>query len=547
MNFVKSSLLSLLAFSFTNALHAAPQPSNWAPIGWAQNQITMGTLYDNSPAANAALQNRPLTVIFNYTGQDGAGDRGSVVQPTKIINTMGDVKASKYQITPLFVIYTANASGGGTGQAFQDITHYEYLLDHYQTFILAIRQLETYAKANVMPITATVLLNPDFIGHLHQENSDPNASMTIEDSHGNTYSLQQALQAALNQLDIKNVTVPTQFAGIVTLKKYIQSINWLMGEFGPALPYGWQDNDWAGTTEGNLWFHMDDLNASQINTQIQQNATSEIDYLKALGVFNAFPLANGKHTAPSFIAFDKYGANPIFNGNYTFINQGYLFNNDDWFNYINYVTSVGKGLGDLPIMLWQMPGAHLPSKVDDTPFQNLATLPDFLFGDAQVNMDAFKNIPGQINPHTYTVTTTLSPGQYLQIHKQGNGETLWQSNHLALLKQDHIFAVLWGGGGYATGVIPQAAGFDDQGWLYNKIHDAYNTGLVAQPSLKPIPDPSKLPTYPNDEPYQTGDYVLGLDSKEYQCKVAAWCNGSSSSPYAPGGTGPWTMAWNKID
>jgi len=535
--FTAAALLPLIfGYAYAN--------QNWAPKSWSQDKVTMGTLYDNSQPAKNALSQRPVSAIFNYAGQGGDGDRGEVVPPTKITNTMGDVLGFADQVTPIFVIYTANASGGGTGQALIDITDYTNLLDHYQTLYLAIDKLEQYAQDPTAPVTATVLFNPDFIGHLHQSNINPSAALTIS-GNSKDYTIQQVLQNVLTAQGISNVTVPDTFDGTPTLIKYFQSINWMMGEFAPDIPYGIQDNDWAGTTDGNLWLHMENESQTHVDQTIQTNAKNTAAFIQSLQVMQPVNTDHG-NTQPSFIAFDKYGANPIFNGNYQFVTQGYLFNSDDWFNYINYVSAVGKALDDAPIMLFQMPGAHLPTQGDRSPYQNLATMPDYVFGDDSLNLNAFVNIPGTIPTANYHITQTQSPEQYLQLHQQGNGETLWQTNHLALLKQDHIFAILWGGGGYATGVIPQATGFDDNGWLYAQIKNTYNTGLVAIPQAKPKPDPGKLPRYPNDEPYHTGNYVLGTDSNTYQCKITSWCNGTSNSPYAPGKGADWQAAWSLI-
>lgn len=510
------------------------------PPGWTSGKITMGTLYDNSPSAQDSLEERPVSVVFTYAGKDGAGDRGTVINPpTKIINTMSQLSLSKKKIMPLFVFYTANASGGGTAAALVDVTNYNYLVDHYENLIVAAQTLQGYAVAKTNPITSTLLLNPDFLGHLDQSNTSPTAALTMTNVPADQMAnpLQGALQQALTNLKITDIKIPSTFSGTANLSKYMQSINWLIGTFAPNVDYGWMDNDWAGTSVGNLWIHKGVESSPPPKTGSQEAA-----WLNSFNVFTPIETINGS-TAPSFIAFDKYGANDVVNGDGGNVTRGYLFNENDWARYTAYVEEVGKELNK-PVMLFQIPGAHLPTSTDKSEVYNVATGPDYVFGNAQADQAAFNNIPGEITEHTYGFAGTVQ--QYLT---QFPADTTWSTSHLQDLVNNHVFAVLWGGGGFATGVIPQGGNlFNDNGWLYGKIKTSYSTGLVAQPQNKPAPNPDDLPVYPAGGPFKTGSEVVLKKGQwpVYQCgQYPGWCNAGGA--YAPGTGSAWQQAWTQIN
>lgn len=523
------------------ALASAPM----VPNGWAQSTITMGTIFDNSPTAEKYAASQPVPVLFNYTGRDGAGDRGTVVQPTKIENTLNSYKGMSKQVLPVFVVYTADASGGGAQSALADINQYKNLKFHYETLILAITVLEKEAAASIAPIKSTVILNPDFIGNLHKEGMDPTQTISItQQDTGKTYTVAQVLQDAIadlqgqGELPQGDYTIPDAFQQATTLATYVQSINWLMGEFAPKVDYGWEDADWAGQASGNNWLH-----GASTGT-VAANAEGEISYIRALDVFAPVDTDNGT-TAPMFIAFDKYGANPVVNGNANNVGMGYLFNNSDWNNYMQFTSTVAKAFNQ-PLMLFQMPGAHLPDANSSSAASNVATMPDYVFGSAK---PLFLNrVPGTVSAHNYHVDSDMAPAQYLLADAEHNPwlqQTLATKARIEKLKSEGVFAILWGGGAWATGVIPQGGDtLDDNGWLYQQIQSAAATGLVTPVQDKTLPPVDKLPVFPAGGPYTSGSYVTTNGEDIYQCKVANWCNAINSS-YAPGAANS-NMAWNKL-
>ncbi|MSP52754.1 MAG: hypothetical protein EXR81_00685 [Gammaproteobacteria bacterium] len=533
-----------------------PTPGS-VPAGWAAGKVTMGTIYDNTPPADAALLTRPVAVAFNYAGESGGGDRGVVlpIEKTKIPQTIGALANPQLNVTqtmPVFIIYTANLSGDTS--SLVDIQNAEILMQHYQTLLIEVIAIESYYLNASNPIRSTVILNPDFLGSINKDAKAPDGSkMTATTPLPITYPGQAAPQtvrdvliAALKAQGQTIMPAAGLFAGN-TLVEYVQSLNWIMGTFAPDIPYGWEDADWAGDVEGNNWIHY-------VPDRVSAHVTVETDFLASTHVFDpiAVTTIGGTLTTtqPTFIGFDKYGANPIYNqvdntnpGGYGYVASGYLFNTQDWDNYMSFTSQVAKNF-KLPLMLWQMPGAHLPEKGESTPLVNLATAPNYFLGPspAGLNFSFFVNIPGSISAGKYHTPTDVTAGAYLLL----NGQNVWLANHIYELQKDNVFAILWGAGGFATGIIPETGGtFDDGGWLYNMIKNA--PSYVFKPQPMPIPDPSTLPVYPAGQ----GSYVSGgrvttaAKTCVYQCTQTNWCNMAGYGP--PGSSNPnWPSAWYSL-
>ena len=497
--------------------------------GWPAGKISMGTIHDASAEAKAGLAKHPVSAIFTYAGVSGDGDPGKVIplDKSKIPTYLGMANMSTYNTIPVFVIYTANASGGGTAGAETDLTA-DYAQKHFQQLIMYSQALESAFQKR--KIRSTIVLNPDFLGNIYKDGKINPSTTSLLDS-GHTYA--SLLESALSSQQVTGHDVPQDVAQGDHLQDYIHAINWIMGAFAPDIPYGWEDADWAGASAGNDWIHAASHANPNSASMIKTKATGEIKFLSDCQLITPVKIdSSGKTTKPAFIAFDKYGANPIFQRttndpiDYSKVKEGYLFNAADWDSYINYTSQVAQQL-KLPLMLFQIPGAHLPL-TGDTSIANLATFPDYLFGDEDdLNTDLFSKIPGDISDKTYTTKSTTA-GQYLL----ESGAEAWQQSRTKNLISKGVFAILWGGGGFATGVIPEGGpSFDDNGWLYNKISSA--GGDVALPSKKPIPSAQNTPAFQKGADYINGDFA-STNGKVYRCCVATWCK--AGGLYAPGAT-----------
>jgi len=429
--------------------------------GWP-NYIAMGSCFIGSDYDMNSLVARKDAVysMFTYDG-NGAGDTGSIIEgTTKTLNIMNKLEQFKLNygknIMPTFVFYTVNASGSAT-ETSQDLYNDENLWMHYYNYIYFLKTVNDFkGRVGIGDIPATVILNPDFLGEVHKS-GDVDIYKEIK--------VRTAIEKAINRAEqngtiTKNITIPTQFSDNNTLKGYIASLNWLTEELAPTVPYSWQLNVWAGDTRAHLWVHAARTNSSEITT----NVNKTIDFLNTLEVFN------GAYQ-PDFITFDKYERD-VFPGHVS----AYIYNAGDMDVFIKYAGGVSKGLNNVPVMLWQIPGGHMQTVNDiDTRGYNGSTEPDYIFGNSELTSDLsniadyIKNINIASFAGSYYVPTSTTIVDYLQFIPGTNIKGYdWSKNNLNQLKDANIFSILWGGGS-TTGIVGQNPSTDDNGWLYGKV------------------------------------------------------------------------------
>lgn len=436
--------------------------------GWPDDRIAMGTVVSGGSEFDL-LKTRPVDAVFTYAGIGGDGDRGQIIaldpKVAAIMPKTRDLeKPVGHNVMPVFVFYSVNASGGIWG-AMQDLDvdparAEDYLWKHYVNLIYFCKQLESYKDAQ-HPIPATVILNPDFLGEIHKTQGDW-YSIPIDQP----IDIKDALSKAINYTHA-SVKIPEEFLTKQTkLPDYVASINWIMHTFAPDVPFGWQDNVWLGDKNGHLWIHQ----ARTQSQLITEHVTTELEFLDKMQVYK-----NSEYR-PNFLVFDKYERD-IFDRNGqggSYVAGGYLYNAVDLNVYMQLVKEVGKGLNNIPVMLWQIPGGHLQITNDADPRDDHAsTEPDYFFGDNKLAAD-LKNlkpyIDGPLNANTYNVSelpNVKTVVDYLNICP--NGETnCWQTGHMNLVKQANVFAILWGGGS-TTGIAGTPLVADDNGWLFAKI------------------------------------------------------------------------------
>jgi len=429
--------------------------------GWP-NYIAMGSCFIGSDYDMNSLAARKDAVhsMFTYDG-NGAGDTGSIIEgTTKTLNIMNKLEQFKLNygknIMPTFVFYTVNASGSATETA-QDLYNDENLWMHYYNYIYFLKTINDFkGRVGIGDIPATVILNPDFLGEVHKS-GDVDIYKEIK--------VRTAIQKAINRAEqngtiTKSITIPTQFNDNNTLKGYIASLNWLTEELAPTVPYSWQINVWAGDPRAHLWIHAARTNPAEITT----NVANTIAFLNQLEVFN------GTYQ-PDFITFDKYERD-VFPGHVS----AYMYNAGDMDVFIKYAGGVSKGLNNIPVMLWQIPGGHMQTLNDiDTRGYNGSTEPDYIFGNDELSSDLsnvadyIKNI--NITPFagSYYVPTSTTIIDYLQFIPGTNTKGYdWSKNNFNQLKDANIFSILWGGGS-TTGIVGQNPSTDDNGWLYGKV------------------------------------------------------------------------------
>lgn len=468
--------------------------------GWP-NYLAMGAVTDDTPSTTISLQTRPVDAIFKYAGMGGNGDPGQIIYPIFTLQTADQAKTltAFYQsqhlknvVVPVMVVYTAQMSGGTSFTDFE----YDNLVKHYISLLMEAQKLQSY-QSNLNPYPGSIILNPDLFGMIQQQNlltplnnAISSVSLqkalktaicfithTINTQYGqnlnyemlftkiraqstdnwsamsiwDTYKMQYFNECTANPVIPNNIVIPN-FNN--DFPSWVQSTNWLLKQFAPNVTFGWQENLWnVGSAN---WVH-NNYDANSLKTKVSDPT------LAMLKVISAY---DGSYR-PDFFVFDKYEMDAIPSAT----GIGYLFNARDLSNLLLYVKQVSEGLSNIPIMLWQIPGGHLQIKNDiDTRINHASTEPDFFFADSSNPIPNLQTYILNLQlPSSIYGTTSIS--NYLSMSEAGtNGVYNWQSNHLQLAADSHVFAILWGGGNTTSvGTFPS----DDHGWLANKIINYY--------------------------------------------------------------------------
>ncbi|WP_035052821.1 carbohydrate-binding protein [Andreprevotia chitinilytica] len=458
--------------------------------GWSGSKISMGGVINGGSEATT-LQQRPVDAVFTYAGLDGAGDRHTLIlRDSKIDQIMQEVRAIETNMNAnlmLTVVFYSVDGSDGDDALKMDLTNdagTTYLKTHYINLISLLKQLEGYKDAK-HPVPATLLLNPDFLGELHKQCQQYYCPVPLT----LPVPVGDGLSQAFAQLGLDPAIIPADLKATGTgIPDYVRSINWLVRQYAPSVPFGWQDNVWAGDTTGHGWIHVA---ANKDATQVATHVQSEAAFLKAMNVYG------NSNTAlnPDFIAFDKWERD-VFDAGMAGagVNNGYLYNAADLGVYVNYVKGISNAFGNIPVMLWQIPGGHLQVTGDiDTRGNHGSTEPDYFLGNStdDIYLSSLQGYIGNTamptsNIYQSTATTVKS---YLQC--PATQPQCWQSGHMADLKAANVFSVLWGGGS-TTSVAGLSSALDDNGWLFGRIKAlGLNNG---NGSSAPLPTPAPAPT-----------------------------------------------------
>jgi hypothetical protein len=263
---------------------------------------------------------------------------------------------------------------------------------------------------------------------------------------------------------------------------WVQANNWLIRTFSPRnVTFGWQDNMWASGS--GFWLHNDltssdiaNVYATPVSSFLQQNAPSTI----GRG-------ALGAAYVPDFFVFDRYETDDS-----VAPDQATLYNARSWGNYLTAVGQVSRNFDSIPVMLWQIPGSHIPyageanpELYNDTPgLYAFSTAPVYFFADGNLQSDLGNIIAGpgsstnsavgnyllNCGTSAYNCSAGSSYKQYLLAYQGQPNNFNWGKDNGKLRKAaaNNVFAILWGGGN-TTNVIKNFSNTDDHGWLAGKI------------------------------------------------------------------------------
>lgn len=272
---------------------------------------------------------------------------------------------------------------------------------------------------------------------------------------------------------------------------WVQANNWIIRALAPkgTVTFGWQENMWANGT--GFWLHKD-LSPADVTAQYSGPV---INFLKTIAPSSIGTSGNQSDGyKPDYFVFDRYemddSAAP---GSAT------LYNARSWDNYLTAVGQISSAFNNIPVMLWQIPGSHIPNTSEAKPelFQNtpgsyvFSTAPVYFFGDSNLKPDLSNIMAGTpSNENTNTAvgnylldcssnSYNCDPGstykQYLLAYNGKSNNYNWSidNNKLALAASKNVFAILWGGGN-TTNVIKNFSNTTDFGWLAGKINNYFN-------------------------------------------------------------------------
>ena len=302
-------------------------------------------------------------------------------------------------------------------------------------------------------------------------------------------------------------TVPNFSAG---LDGWVQAHNWMIRTLAPKDPktglgvtFGWQENMFAASFKNGMddyWLQQAFPTSSKdtVNSTYSQPVISWLNQ-NAPSAVKAGPFTD----APDFLVFDRYEYDDS-----TCPSNGCLYNARSWDNYITGVGLISQNFNNIPIMMWQIPGSHIPYNGEVNPETSapgtyiFSTAPNYFFGDANLQPNLANIIKGPDPSNTNTavgnylmqcvtsgegyicptgnVGSTVSYLNWLNINSdptQGNYKWYQDNQKLAFAAKNNIFAIMWGGGN-TTNVIKNRNNATDNGYLAKKIINYYQTGTT---------------------------------------------------------------------
>src|SRR5262249_28261159 len=199
------------------------------------------------------------------------------------------------------------------------------------------------------------------------------------------------------------------------------------------------------------------------------------------------------HYVPDFFVFDRYETDDS-----AAADQATLYNARSWDNFLTAVGQVSKAFNRIPVMLWQIPGSHIPYVGEANPelYNNapgqyvFSTAPVYFFGDSNLQSDLSNIIAGPgsstnsavgnyllnctSGASNYHCSANSNYKQYLLAYQGQPNNFNWGKDNAKLAKAaaNGVFAILWGGGN-TTNVIKNFSNTDDPAWLSGKIINYY--------------------------------------------------------------------------
>ena len=420
------------------------------------NYIAMGTITvaDDAGYATNQLNSQKLDISFHYEG-NGAGDRGHFADEPYSGNNYSYIPevhrmaeqaravttTTGHQLIAAEVFYTIDFSDGAWAisqdtEVDDNLTRHIYNLmiesqlmqkeyDNGQPMILFLNPDSVWSfqgcslnycpsawkKGLALPVATTLVAAPNLITDF---------DVAIDRMVANEHLTQE--QANIYKINIQTaIPLPSSnLRDTYGLPEIVQTYNFIVKSFAPNVPFGWGLNAYDNAnpqmnpkgqyasweTSAISWIHkvnydnnyLQDLDVygqpTGAKIPVTTDAAIKFESQKLAQYIQEMNFAGGAddNYKPDFIYFDIYERDPIRGDTDPSLNNGFLFNGVDWDAYLKYIKYTDQAIGNLPVALWQMPGASLQTVGNSQGPDHLgSTVPDWVFGDPTLNND-FSNI-----------------------------------------------------------------------------------------------------------------------------------------------------------
>ena len=532
---IKSGSISE-SVSYYNIVFNSVTPSSSKVKNWP-NYLAMGAVGGSN---NNSFSNVYVDSVFKYGGDDGSGDQGSIVPPKNVYNMYKDFNSiatnNKLPINITMVEYTAEYSTNVNNVTEftnkSTTTPSNIMLKHFISLGLdSIALNKNPIVLDNKKYYGSIIMNPDLIGTIQQQGNVGNINTTLQDSDNNlnlalrqvtcfltrnyvqydNESIQyigsaydffesrfkisyddgikdwESIMPNILQSCIANPSYDTSKYNVPNFEfnnfnSWVQANNWIIRTFGENhISFGWQDNMWAAGNGSWLNSNSDltdnDIKASYVDKLLSWIKTN-IPAVYESGVYK-----------PDFFVFDRYERDDSF---YYYKTQATLYNDHSWNNYIAAVKNVSNGLNSIPIMLWQIPGAHIlrntepvPTKynsIDNINYPIFGVAANYFFGDTSLepNLSNVNSVVANFSLDSDWSSKYEFLGSYTNYlttsnYKWAEGKDSGGVSGLQKLVQANVFAILWGGGD-STNVIQNFNNPTDNGFLQSAVNN-YNNPL----------------------------------------------------------------------
>jgi len=272
------------------------------------------------------------------------------------------------------------------------------------------------------------------------------------------------------------------------LSGWIEANNYVVRTYGPNVAFGWDCGIYQNSNvipneyQGNVDWVDFTPESSEVKSLLENS--SQFYSVSNLPLTNA----SNKMLSSDFLVADIGVYMPLVDK--TVFDNGWLFNANAYTNWFTFLTNLHTSY-NLPIMLYQVSGAALPTTADNvnlfstTPYNTLA---NYIFG----NYDLSAGIPtlsssafgSTIMPNTYYVSSGYTLLNFLKegfLNSAVTNNYDWSIQNLNTLKNAGVFAICWGGSAgswYMPGLSPyfpvNSTWTKDNGWLNENVN-AYRT------------------------------------------------------------------------